>query len=95
MNVYITLITYVTMYYVLLISPTQVFRQTAGPWDIEMAKELRPGTIRSKYGTDKIRNAVHCTDLNTEGQMVRRIKKYIYLFYFNIHILYIYIHIYK
>jgi len=44
-----------------------VFRQTAGPWDVSVAKELRPGTIRALYGTDKVRSAVHCTDLPTDG----------------------------
>lgn len=43
------------------------FRQTAGPWDVQMAKELRPGTIRAVYGIDSIRNAVHCTDLDSDG----------------------------
>lgn len=44
-----------------------IFRQTAGPWDSEMAKELRPDTIRGQYGEDKVRNALHCTDLPTDG----------------------------
>lgn len=43
------------------------FRQTVGPWDIGMARELRPGTIRASYGVDLIRNAVHCTDLDSDG----------------------------
>lgn len=43
------------------------FRETAGPWDIEFAKQLRPNTIRALYGIDKIRNAIHCTDLESDG----------------------------
>lgn len=43
------------------------FRETAGPWDIEFAKQLRPDTIRAIYGIDKIRNAIHCTDLESDG----------------------------
>lgn len=43
------------------------FRQTAGPWDVEMAKELRPDTLRGRYGIDRIRNAIHCTDLETDA----------------------------
>ena len=43
------------------------FRQTAGPWDVEMARELRPDTLRGKYGVDRIRNAVHCTDLESDA----------------------------
>lgn len=48
-------------------SAVSVFRQTAGPWDTDMAKELRPDTIRGKYGVDLIRNAMHVTDLPTDG----------------------------
>ena len=44
------------------------FRQTAGPWDVEMAKELRPDTLRGKYGVDRVRNAIHCTDLESDSQ---------------------------
>ena len=43
------------------------FRQTAGPWDVDIAKEIRPGTIRAMYGKDKIRNTLHCTDLASDG----------------------------
>ena len=39
------------------------FRQSAGPWDVEMAKVLRPDSIRGLYGIDRVRNVVHCTDL--------------------------------
>lgn len=45
----------------------QTFRQTAGPWDVEMAKELRPNTIRGIYGIDRVRNVVHCTDLESDA----------------------------
>jgi nucleoside-diphosphate kinase len=45
----------------------RTFRQTAGPWDVEMARELRPNTIRGMYGVDKVRNVVHCTDLDTDA----------------------------
>lgn len=45
------------------------FREVAGPWDVEMAKALRPLTLRALYGIDNIRNAVHCTDLETDGTM--------------------------
>jgi nucleoside-diphosphate kinase len=44
-----------------------VFRQTAGPWDVSMAKHLRPSTIRGQFGVDNIRCAVHCTDLPEDG----------------------------
>ena len=44
-----------------------VFRQTAGPWDTDMAKELRPESVRGRLGQDNIRNTLHCTDLPTDG----------------------------
>lgn len=43
--------------------PVKTFRMTAGPWDVGMAKELYPDSIRGLFGSDLIRNAVHCTDL--------------------------------
>ena len=43
------------------------FRQTAGPWDIEMAKTLRPGSLRALYGEDNIRSAIHCTDIPVDA----------------------------
>lgn len=43
------------------------FRVTAGPWDVQMAKELRPGTLRANFGVDDVKSAVHCTDLAVDG----------------------------
>lgn len=42
-------------------------RAHAGPWDINMAKELYSDTIRGRFGRDRIRNAIHCTDLPKDG----------------------------
>lgn len=39
------------------------FRTFVGPADPELGRKLRPGTLRASYGSDKIKNAVHCTDL--------------------------------
>ncbi|KAL5249317.1 hypothetical protein ACHWQZ_G018245 [Mnemiopsis leidyi] len=39
------------------------FRDFVGPADPEIAKHLRPKTVRAKFGQDKIFNSVHCTDL--------------------------------
>jgi nucleoside-diphosphate kinase len=44
-----------------------VFRETAGPWDVEIAKELRPQSIRGAFGETNVRSGVHCTDLPTDG----------------------------
>ncbi|CAL8271708.1 unnamed protein product [Arctogadus glacialis] len=39
------------------------FRDFCGPADPEIARHLRPETLRAQYGKDKVQNAVHCTDL--------------------------------
>lgn len=49
------------------VDPVNTFRVTAGPWDVDMAKELRPGTLRALFGIDNIRSAIHCTDLPVDG----------------------------
>ncbi|KAM9848717.1 nucleoside diphosphate kinase homolog 7 [Aulostomus maculatus] len=43
------------------------FRDFCGPVDPEIARLLRPATLRALYGKDKVRNAVHCTDLPDDG----------------------------
>ncbi|XP_073523326.1 nucleoside diphosphate kinase homolog 7 [Phyllobates terribilis] len=39
------------------------FREFCGPADPEIARHLRPRTIRAQFGKNKVKNAVHCTDL--------------------------------
>ena len=51
------------------------FREAAGPWDVDMAKELRPNSIRGMFGERAdssndfggARTGVHCTDLAEDG----------------------------
>jgi len=43
------------------------FRQICGPHDPELARTLRPNTLRAKHGGDRVKNAVHCTDLPEDG----------------------------
>mmetsp|Transcript_32340 Transcript_32340/g.36680 ORF Transcript_32340/g.36680 Transcript_32340/m.36680 type:complete len:376 (+) Transcript_32340:42-1169(+) len=45
------------------------FREICGPHDPEVAKHLRPNTIRALFGLDRVRNAVHCTDLPEDGTL--------------------------
>lgn len=45
------------------------FRDFVGPKDPEIAKYIRPQTLRAKYGTDRVQNAVHCTDLQEDGRL--------------------------
>ncbi|XP_075369609.1 nucleoside diphosphate kinase homolog 7 isoform X4 [Mycteria americana] len=47
--------------------PPKVFRDFCGPSDPEIARHLRPGTLRAVFGKNKIQNAVHCTDLPEDG----------------------------
>ncbi|CAK7311788.1 Nucleoside diphosphate kinase 7 [Vulpes lagopus] len=48
-------------------NPTKTFREFCGPADPEIARHLRPGTLRAIFGKTKIQNAVHCTDLPDDG----------------------------
>merc|ERR1712098_114540 len=43
------------------------FRKLVGPMDPEVARHLRPTTIRAKYGVDRVQNALHCTDMPEDG----------------------------
>lgn len=45
----------------------QMFREFCGPHDPAIAKVLRPNSIRSIFGEDRVKNAVHCTDLEEDG----------------------------
>ena len=45
------------------------FRDFCGPADPEIARHLRPSTLRAKFGVNKLKNAVHCTDLPDDGPL--------------------------
>ena len=47
----------------------QDFRALAGPMEPDIAKRLRPRSLRAIFGKDSVRNAVHCTDLPEDGEM--------------------------
>ena len=42
-------------------------RALAGPHDPDIAKALRPNTIRAKFGKNCVYNAIHCTDLEEDA----------------------------
>ena len=50
-------------------STVEAFRELVGPLDPEIARVLRPNSLRAKFGFDKVRNAVHCTDLPEDGPL--------------------------
>lgn len=45
------------------------FRKLAGPYDPEIARLVRPSTLRAKYGVNKVLNGIHCTDLVEDGTL--------------------------
>jgi len=45
------------------------FRELCGPRDPELARLLRPDTLRARFGKDKVKNAVHCTDLEEDSPL--------------------------
>uniref|UniRef100_A0A8C2CJ60 Nucleoside diphosphate kinase homolog 7 n=1 Tax=Cyprinus carpio TaxID=7962 RepID=A0A8C2CJ60_CYPCA len=45
----------------------RTFREFCGPADPEIARHLRPTTLRALYGKNKVQNVVHCTDLPEDG----------------------------
>jgi nucleoside-diphosphate kinase len=48
-------------------SVVSAFRQLVGPGDPEVAKHIRPRTLRAVFGINKVKNAVHATDLEEDG----------------------------
>ena len=44
-------------------------RDVCGPYLPEIARHLRPDSVRAVYGVDAVRNAVHCTDLPLDGPL--------------------------
>ncbi|ETI43811.1 hypothetical protein L914_10926 [Phytophthora nicotianae] len=43
------------------------FREFCGPFDVQVAKALRPDSLRAKFGRSTIYNALHCTDCPEDG----------------------------
>jgi len=44
-------------------------RDVAGPHDPDIGRVVRPSTVRAQFGLDKVKNAVHVTDLEEDGQL--------------------------
>ncbi|KAK4312042.1 hypothetical protein Pmani_016506 [Petrolisthes manimaculis] len=50
------------------LTPTK-FRDLVGPSDPSVAQELRPNSLRARFGSDRVRNALHCSDLPEDGPL--------------------------
>ena len=44
-------------------------RDFVGPLDPQVAAAVRPDTLRARFGLDTVKNAVHSTDLETDGEI--------------------------
>ncbi|KAI8743628.1 nucleoside diphosphate kinase 7 [Biomphalaria glabrata] len=47
----------------------EAFREFCGPMDPEIARHIRPRTLRASFGVNKVQNAVHCTDLPEDASL--------------------------
>ncbi len=45
------------------------FRDLCGPVNPQIAKVLRPNTLRARFGESQFDNVLHCTDLPEDGDM--------------------------
>merc|ERR1719217_986171 len=45
----------------------ETFRKLVGPHDPEIARHLRPDTLRGQFGVDRVQNTLHCSDLPEDG----------------------------
>jgi nucleoside-diphosphate kinase len=45
------------------------FREFSGPYNPQVARVLRPKSLRGSFGQNKLDNVLHCTDLPEDGEM--------------------------
>lgn len=50
-------------------NPVLSLRELCGAHDPEIASHLQPDSIRARFGSSKVKNAVHCTDLPEDGPL--------------------------
>ncbi|CAK9032374.1 unnamed protein product [Durusdinium trenchii] len=43
-------------------------RELCGPYDVDMARHLRPQSLRARFGVDNANNGVHATDLEDDAE---------------------------
>ena len=44
-------------------------RAMCGPYDPEIARHIRPDSLRARFGVNSVRNGFHCTDLPLDGPL--------------------------
>eukprot|EP00931_Biecheleriopsis_adriatica_P115151 TRINITY_DN90988_c0_g1_i1.p1 TRINITY_DN90988_c0_g1~~TRINITY_DN90988_c0_g1_i1.p1 ORF type:complete len:351 (-),score=88.48 TRINITY_DN90988_c0_g1_i1:115-1095(-) len=49
-------------------SVVEKLRHLCGPYDVDMARHLRPDSLRAKFGVDNPNNGVHATDLEDDAE---------------------------
>ncbi|KAF0685002.1 Aste57867_23031 [Aphanomyces stellatus] len=45
------------------------FQAFCGPFDVQVARELAPASLRARYGHTNMQNAVHCSDCPEDGAL--------------------------
>jgi len=49
-------------------SAVEKLRELCGPYDVDMARHLRPQSLRARFGMDNANNGVHATDLEDDAE---------------------------
>jgi len=49
-------------------SAVEKLRELCGPYDVDMARHLRPQSLRARFGVDNANNGVHATDLEEDAE---------------------------
>jgi nucleoside-diphosphate kinase len=50
-------------------SAVSTLRTLAGPRDTELAKRIRPESLRARFGTSTSKPSIHVTDLEEDGSL--------------------------
>lgn len=48
--------------------PVEALRQFCGPHDPDLARRLRPDSLRARFGINRAQNGVHCTELEEDAR---------------------------
>jgi len=59
----------VAMQVLMAANPVLALRELCGAHDPEIASHLQPNSVRARFGSSKVKNAVHCTDLPEDGPL--------------------------